>query len=146
MVLLRRISTVVKLNSDGTALISADRQSACGENCGSCAGCDISKIKVTAVAENQAGAAAGETVIVESELKGVLYIAFVVYIIPILMFFLCYALASFFSTDESIVVICALAGFFLSFRLGKLLDKKHSKNSGSQMKIVSVVKNIPEER
>lgn len=62
------------------------RKTACGDNCASCGGaCKMNFQQVTA--KNQVGAKAGDSVIIEMESKKVLLSAFLVYILPVLVFF-----------------------------------------------------------
>ena len=61
------------------------RKTACGDNCASCGGaCKMNFQSVTA--KNPAGAKAGDNVIIEMDGKKVILSAFLVYILPILVF------------------------------------------------------------
>ncbi len=78
---------VVKAVDGEFCTCSVKRKSACGENCASCkAAC--SNREHTFVAKNLAGAAAGDTVIIEMGTKKVLASAFLVYILPLVAFIL----------------------------------------------------------
>ena len=90
---------VIKTNGD-KAIVNFKRQSACGGNCGACAGCSGNEIK--AEAENKIGAKEGDFVIVESETTGVLKTAFLVYICPLIAFLASYfVLAQYLTEDKS---------------------------------------------
>ena len=74
-------ATVKRLVGETRAEIIVWRESACGHNCASCGGCASSgKPQVTVVAENQACAQPGDTVLVESESRKVLGLAVVLYL------------------------------------------------------------------
>lgn len=69
--------------------ISVKRVSACSHNCADCAGCAsmIHTPEVTAVAQDEMGARAGQQVTVESASKPVLWYAFLLYLLPFVALF-----------------------------------------------------------
>ncbi len=76
---------VVKRDLNGLCEVIVRRKTACGDNCASCGGaCKMNFGSVTA--KNAVGAKAGDSVIIEMESKKVLLSAFLVYILPILVF------------------------------------------------------------
>ena len=79
---------------DGTAEVVLTRQSACSGDCHKCAGCGAAKQMLTVIAQNPIGAASGEQVIIRSDSAPVLKGAMVLYILPLALFFLGYALGS----------------------------------------------------
>ena len=60
------------------------RKTACGDNCASCGACRMKFQTVTA--QNPLGAASGDYVEIETDSKKVLFSAFLVYILPIMVF------------------------------------------------------------
>ena len=111
---------VKKTNENGTAVVVFKRESACGGNCASCSGCAASEIE--AVALNQVGAVQGDYVTVESETKSVLFSAFVLYILPVLIFITAYLVFEKFG--NSIALLSAVLCFFLSFVFAKIRGRK----------------------
>lgn len=107
---------VVSEIKDGTATVRFVRDSACGENCAMCGGCD----KRTSVvnAKNIAGAKPGDRVVVETDTGMVLAGAFSAYIVPIILMFSGYGMLG-----------CAGAvfGFLLPFIILKFINKKLEK-------------------
>ncbi len=85
---------VMKNNPDGTAEVFAFRESACSGDCHKCAGCGAVKQTVRVTARNPIGARPGDEVIIESETGPVLAAAVVLYMVPLVLFFLGYALGS----------------------------------------------------
>lgn len=81
---------VVKEKSDNVVTVEVVRRGACGGDCSSCGGCGNSVMKVAA--KNSVNAKIGDTVLLESSTKRVLLSAFLVYIMPILLFFTVYIL------------------------------------------------------
>lgn len=68
----------------GDAKVRIRRESSCGGNCASCAGCGMNTVVVTA--QNKAGAKAGDTVELEMPSRNVLCAALLVYIVPLIFF------------------------------------------------------------
>ena len=75
----------VKKTEGGMALIEVRRRTACGHDCDQCHGCPHPEETITVSAVNDAGAAAGDTVMVESSSAQVLRLAALVYVMPILL-------------------------------------------------------------
>ena len=122
----------------GKAYLVIKRVSACGENCASCKGCQNSTVKITA--ENPLGAKAGQKVIVESKSSGILFTAFLVYILPILLMFLSYGISSFFTANRTTIKVILLTTFLGSLILLKLLDT-YVKRTGKMKAVVTKIIN-----
>ena len=102
--------------SDTVAEIAVKRKSACGHDCSQCGGgCSemLVQSEVTAMAFNPLHARAGDTVQVESETKQVLSIAAVVYLVPLILFFLLYAAGRMIAHVESVSIALGGLGFFV---------------------------------
>lgn len=87
--------TIKKLLPDDMAEIEVTRRSACGHDCAKCGGCgglETQTLYVTA--RNRAKADVGERVLIEGETGQVLGLAMLVYVLPIVLFFVGYALGS----------------------------------------------------
>ena len=87
--------TIKKLLPGGMAEIEVTRRSACGHDCAKCGGCgglETQTLYVTA--RNRAKADVGERVLIEGETGQVLGLAMLVYVLPIVLFFVGYALGS----------------------------------------------------
>ena len=83
---------VVKLNADGTAQVIHLRQSACSGDCHKCSGCGAVQEKLLLTAANPIGARPGDSVIVSSDSAPVLAAAAVLYMVPLVLFFIGYLL------------------------------------------------------
>ena len=79
---------------DGTALVVHVRESACSGDCHKCSGCGAAKETVLFTADNPIGAAVGDFVKVESSTAPVLKAAMVLYVLPLVLFFLGYWLGT----------------------------------------------------
>lgn len=103
---------VSKLLPGGYAQVDVERISACGKSCASCgAGCESKRI-ISVKAENTVSARVGDRVYIESSTKGIMGAAFLVYIVPIALFFIAYVAASMLSASETLAIIISLAAFF----------------------------------
>lgn len=106
---------ITKIIDEKTARVSVTRQSACGSDCAGCkAGCSSKQI-ITVIAENKVFAVPGDTVTIASRTKAVLGIAALVYLVPVILFFVGYACMSLFDFGEGASIAAGLSCFALSF-------------------------------
>lgn len=89
-----QLATVEQCLEGDRVRIAVTRQSACGHNCESCAGCSAAGRVVRAIAHDPLGVSPGDHVLVYSDDKPVLQAAALVYLTPILTFFLSYGLSA----------------------------------------------------
>lgn len=75
---------------DGTAEVFHLRQSACSGDCHKCSGCGAAQETLIFTARNPIGAEPGDNVVVKSETGPVLASAAVLYMSPLVLFFLGY--------------------------------------------------------
>ncbi len=85
---------VRKVHDDGTATVLVIRQSACSGDCHKCSGCGAAQESLLFRADNPIGARIGDTVVVRSESGPVLRGAMVLYLLPMVLFFLGYFLGA----------------------------------------------------
>ena len=85
---------VRQTHDDGTAAVIHIRESACSGDCHKCSGCGAAKEAVIFTADNTIGAAPGDLVKVESSTAPVLKAAVVLYVLPLVLFFLGYYLGT----------------------------------------------------
>ena len=85
---------VQRVLDDGTAQVMVIRQSACSGDCHQCSGCGAVGQTLTLLAQNSIGACMGDEVIIRSNTAPVMKGAVVLYILPLLLFFLGYALGA----------------------------------------------------
>ena len=98
--------------SDGFCNVVVTRKSACDENCAACkGGCNLQN--QICVAKNSIGAKPGDKVIIEISTEKVLISAFMVYILPILVFFVVYFAASPYSDFAPVIAFCAMVLVFI---------------------------------
>lgn len=82
---------------DGTAQVVLIRESACSGDCHKCSGCGAAKQTLLVTAQNPIGAKAGELVRLRSDTAPVMKGAAVLYILPLVLFFVGYAVGAIWS-------------------------------------------------
>lgn len=103
---MKQTGTVVS-SDGGTAKIKVRRTSACGENCAHCGG-SCGGLFMIVTAENQADAKPGDTVELEMPSSKVLTAALWIYIVPVAVFIVGYAILAKIFVGELIPLIGAL--------------------------------------
>ena len=106
---------------NGTAQVICIRESACSGDCHKCSGCGAAKEAVLFSAANPIGAGKGDLVKVESETGPVLKAAVVLYVIPLVLFFLGYYLGSLWGNFGTLV---SCLGFVLGVVIVVIYDRK----------------------
>ena len=87
---MEQLVRVKEARPDGTATVIHVRESACSGDCHKCSGCGAAKETVLFEADNPIGARRGDLVKVESDTGTVLKAAVVLYVLPLVLFFLGY--------------------------------------------------------
>ena len=111
---MEQLVRVREAHDDGTAAVVHIRESACSGDCHKCSGCGAAKETVIFTADNPIGAAPGDLVKVESSTAPVLKAAVVLYVLPLVLFFLGYWLGTLPGTFGTI-------GGVLGFMLGVVI-------------------------
>ena len=132
-----QIATVERILDAEHAEISVPRKSACGHDCEECAGCGVSGISVHARAKNLVGARHGQKVVVESSTQKMLGIVALVYLVPVVLFFLGYFLPS---EQVGVALRYTLAGFgfVLGIVFAVLYDRRLRRAGGVSFTIVKL--------
>lgn len=140
--MIQQRAKVTRLIDGSRAEVAVRRQSACGHDCSKCGGgCSelLVQPEVRVIAENMAGARLGDIVTVESSTKDVLGAAFLVYVVPFLLFFTGYFVAGRFApSGEGVQIGVGSACFLLGFVLAWLLDRRHREHRAIQFRITGV--------
>lgn len=87
---MQQLVRVKETYGDGTATVVHVRQSACSGDCHKCSGCGAAQETIMLKAKNPIGAKRGDLVTLESATGPVLKAAAVLYLIPMVLFFLGY--------------------------------------------------------
>ena len=91
---MEQLVRVREIHNDGTADVIHVRENACSGDCHKCSGCGAARETVIFTAGNPIGARPGDLVRVESSTAPVLKAAVVLYVLPLLLFFLGYWLGT----------------------------------------------------
>ncbi len=105
-------AVVTKLLPDNMAEVAVARTTACGGNCGSCESC-IFQSQLKTAARNLVGARPGQRVIIQSKSSTIYKAALLVYVFPMILTLLGYALAYVAGASEGVCVAAAFAGLVL---------------------------------
>ena len=133
---MKQIATVNKLLPDGRAEIVVARQSACAHDCHDCAGCGGTPTPIHALVENPIGARAGQKVVVESSTKQVFGIILLVYMVPVILFFIAYFLTASLN-NEALAAGVSILAFFCGIIPAIRYDRKIRQSGGMKFTIVS---------
>ena len=106
---------------DGTAQVRLERLSACSGDCHHCSGCGAVTQTVMLNVQNPIGARAGDLVIIRSASGPVLMGAAVLYVVPILLFFLGYLAGELWLGQGG---LWGAGGFFVGILFAVLYDRK----------------------
>ncbi len=118
---MEQVVRVRQTNNDGTAQVIRIRESACSGDCHKCSGCGAAKQTMLLTAVNAIGAKNGELVVVQTESAPVLWAAVMLYIIPLLLFFVGYLIGAVLWQTGAPV---GLAAFALGICLAAVYDRK----------------------
>ena len=103
-------AVVTKVLNNGMAEVVVTRGTACGSNCGNCESCAFQN-ELNAFAKNTINARRGEKVVIESLSSRIFGAAFLLYIVPLIMLFIGYAVAAHYSLGEGLSILISF-GFF----------------------------------
>lgn len=117
---MEQLVRVKKTYPDGRADVLCIRESACSGDCHKCSGCGAAKEAVIITADNPIGAKTGDFVKVVSATAPVLKAAVVLYIIPLILFFLGYYLGT---LPGNFGVLGACLGFALGIAIVVAYDR-----------------------
>lgn len=121
-------ATVIKIIDENYAEVEVTRQSMCGDNCVSCAGCEKPTTRAKSIAKNTINAKVGDVVNVNSNTRYVLRGAAFVYILPLLLFVIFCSVAENLFAIEFITNISAVIGFVVGIFVVKIYNNKIKDN------------------
>ena len=121
---MQQLVRIRQTHEDGTATVIHVRESACSGDCHKCSGCGAAKEAILLEAKNSIGAKMGDLVIIESETGPVLKAAAVMYLLPMVLFFLGYYVGD---VLWSLGALVGCLAFAASIALAVLYDRKIAK-------------------
>ena len=118
---------VTKIREDGLAEVVVERLGICGGDCEGCDGCQYENL-MKSVVHNPVGAQRGQQVMIETPTAGVVKGALIIYILPVIMMILGYALGALLSFAEGgCILLCFVflaVGVLIAMALSKRLHGK----------------------
>lgn len=119
---------VVKVQAtfpDGSAQVLHTRQSACSGDCHKCSGCGAVQEKMLLTVHNPIGAQPGDMVTIRSDSRPILMAAAVLYLLPLVLFFLGYGVVAALGGNGALGGCLAfILGIVLAYAYDKLILKK----------------------
>lgn len=132
---------VQSCNPDGTAQVVHIRQSACSGDCHKCSGCGAAQETLVLTARNPIGAAPGDLVQIEAETAPVLTAAAILYMLPLVLFFIGYAAGSIWGKGA----LVACTAFGLGIGICVLYDRRMGKKQKTVYTITGFRRQPPQE-
>ena len=114
---------VTRILSNDMAEVVVTRGTACGANCGNCESCMFDS-KLHTAARNLVYAKPGDKVIIASKSSRVFSAAMLVYIMPLVLFAIGYAVSAALGASEGISVLCSFIGLAIGAVILVLTHKK----------------------
>ena len=133
-----QIGQVVELQGK-SAVVRVRRTSACGENCASCGG-ECFPTSTTLKAVNGLNAKVGDMVKVEMSSGAFVLLAFIGYILPILIAIGAYIVARQLSSDTLMADISAVVALVLTLVAFFVLDKLPKKSTRFSSRIIRILR------
>ncbi len=132
-------AVVKRLLPGGKAEVEVTRQSACGHDCAKCGGGCTEMVSGPIVAEaiNAINAQPNEQVVIEGEFRQVMGLAAIVYAVPLVMFFVFFALGSLLGWGEGGAGIFGVLGFAAGVAAGVYYNKVYKERGTMVFTIVS---------
>ena len=124
---------VLKTHEDGTADVFRIRESACSGDCHKCSGCGAVQQTVSFTAVNAIGARKGDLVTVTTRTGPVLKAAAVLYMVPLMLFFLGYILGDLLWQQGT---LCGSVSFGIGILLAVIYDRRVAKRTKTVHTIV----------
>lgn len=123
-------AVVKRLLDDQSAEIEVQRQTACAGDCNKCGGCGTPTEFVQAIAQNPVGARVGEIVTVEGSSQVIMQFAAIVYMLPLVLFFVGYGVCAALALPTWTSVLAGAVGFLIGIAHA-LWQNHREKKSGS---------------
>ena len=131
---------VLRCNADATAQVLHMRQSACSGDCHKCSGCGAAQESMLLTVYNPIGAQAGDMVVISSNSGPVLAAAAVLYLLPLILFFLGYLAGSLLWNMGALI---GGLSFAMSIAVSVLYDRLVLKKKTTVYTIVGFVRDDP---
>ena len=133
-------AVVTRLLPNDMAEVAVARTTACGGNCPSCESC-IFQNEIKTTARNRIQARPGQRVVIATQSKAIFGAAALVYLMPVALMLLSYALAALCGAGEGLRVLVSFLALLLSAGI-LVLSQRSRKNKGIQFEIVRFAEEV----
>lgn len=121
---MEQLVRVRQIFDDGTAQVLLIRESACSGDCHKCSGCGAAKQTLLVTAQNPIDARVGELVRLRSDTAPVMKGAMVLYILPLVLFFIGYAIGALWSLGALVGCLAFLLGIGCAVAYDRLVSAR----------------------
>ena len=129
---------ITKIRDDGLAEVVVERLGICGGDCNGCEGCKYDHL-MKSVVQNPIDAHRGQHVMIETPTVGVVKGALAIYVLPIVLLFVGYAVGAMLSLTEGMCILAAFIGAVIGVIIAVIVSKKRHAADPTPTKIVSVI-------
>ena len=130
-------AVVTKVFPNGMAEVVVARGTACGSNCGNCESC-VFQNEIKAFAKISVHAKPGEKVVIESLSSRIFSAAFIVYIVPMLVFVIGYIIAASCGLSEGMSVLCSFIAFCATVAVIVVYQRRSKRKNPIKFEIVKL--------
>lgn len=130
-------AVVTKVLKNGMAEVVVSRGTACGSNCGNCESCAFQN-ELKAFAKNTINAKQGEKVVIETLSSRIFSAAFLLYIVPIIMLFIGYAVAAHCNLNEGLSILVSFGFFAVAVALVVVYQRISKKKNPIKFEIIQL--------
>ena len=133
-------AVVTRLLPNNMAEVAVARTTACGGNCPSCESC-IFQNEIKTTARNRIQARPGQRVVIATQSKAIFGAAALVYLMPVALMLLSYALAALCGAGEGLRVLVSFLALLLSAGI-LVLSQRSRKSKEIQFEIVRFAEEV----
>ena len=140
---MEQVARVKKVLENGMAEVAVERQTACGvHKCSDCSSCEkmVEMGDTVVLAHNDASAQKDDIVLLKSENAPFYTAAFMVYLVPFILFFAFYFVAVGILGGGNLPILWAVIGFGLGILSAVAWDRRAKRKNSLQFHIVEVQK------
>lgn len=130
-------AVVTKVFPNGMAEVAVSRGTACGSNCGNCESC-VFQSELKAFAKNSVHARPGEKVVIESLSSRIFGAAILVYIVPMIVFIIGYAIAASAGLSEGLCVLCSFLAFAIAVAIVVVYQRRSKRKNPIKFEITQL--------
>lgn len=130
-------AVVTKVLPNGMAEVVVSRGTACGSNCGNCESC-VFQNEIKTFAKNTVHARPGEKVVIESLSSRIFGAAFIVYIVPMLVFIIGYVIAVSCGLTEGMSVLCSFLAFCAAVACVVVYQRRSKRKNPIKFEIIQL--------